>query len=59
MKRAITATLLAVFGLSILGCHASIDSNDPNDSHYKKTTTYNKDGTTETKTTETKTNTNP
>jgi hypothetical protein len=57
MKRALSLALTAIFALTIVGCHASIEPNDTSDtdSHYKKTTTYNRDGTV---TTETKTETN-
>ena len=60
MKRLVSLALMAMFGLAMVGCHADIEPNDnPNaDTHYKKTTTYNRDGsvTTETKSS---TNTNP
>ena len=53
MKRALTLILTGVFALSIVGCHASVDTADPDaDSHYKKTTTY--DNGTKTTKTETK-----
>ena len=53
MKRALTLALSALFGLSLIGCHASVDAGDPDaDSHYKKTTTY--DNGTKTTKTETK-----
>jgi hypothetical protein len=54
MKRALSLALAAVFTLTILGCHASVEPNDSGDTHYKKQTTYNRDGTV---TTETKTET--
>jgi hypothetical protein len=44
MKRAITLVLAAFFGLSLIGCHASIDTDTDKDSHYKKTTTYDRNG---------------
>ena len=59
MKRALSLALTAMFALTIVGCHADIEPNDTTpagtDSHYKKQTTYNRDGTV---TTETKTETN-
>ena len=57
MKRALSLALAAVFSLAIIGCHADIEPKDTSnaDSHYKKQTTYNRDGTV---TTETKTETN-
>ncbi len=51
MKRALSLVMLAMFGLAMVGCHASVDTDTPaNDTHYKKTTTYNNDGTTKTET---------
>jgi len=53
MKRAITLALTALVGLALAGCHASVDTDTDHDSHYKKTTTYDRGGertTTETKT---------
>lgn len=55
MKRALVLLTLAMFGAGMIGCHASVDTDNPNDTHYKKTTTYNDNGGT--KTTETKTTT--
>ena len=53
MKRAISLALAAMFSLALFGCHASVEPIDKSgDSHYKKETTYNRDGTV---TTETKT----
>jgi hypothetical protein len=40
MKRAVSLALAALFTMTILGCHASVDTDDATDSHYKKTTTY-------------------
>jgi hypothetical protein len=56
MKRLLSLALLGMFGLSIVGCHASVEPVDTSngDSHYKKTTTVNNDGTSTVKT-ETKT----
>ena len=62
MKRILSLAVLAMFGLAIAGCHASADVGDdtgPNgSSHYKKTTTYDNGGTSQTKT-ETTTTRNP
>jgi hypothetical protein len=52
MKRALSLALAALFTVSIVGCHASVDTEPAGDSHYKKTTTY--DGGTKTTKTETK-----
>jgi len=54
MKRALSLALTAMFALTIVGCHASIEPNDTSDgdTHYKKTTTY--DNGTKTTKTETK-----
>jgi hypothetical protein len=58
MKRALVLLTLAMFSVGLYGCHASVDTDTPaNDTHYKKTTTYNDNGGT--KTTETKTTVNP
>ena len=56
MKRILSLALLGMFCLSIVGCHASVEPVDTagSDSHYKKTTTVNPDGTSTVKT-ETKT----
>ena len=54
MKRLISLALVGMFGLSILGCHASVEPVDNGDSHYKKTTTVDNNGNTSVKT-ETKT----
>ena len=53
MKKILTAAMLSVFTLSIVGCHASGEIDDPDhdrDSSYKKTTTVERDGDTVTKT---------
>jgi hypothetical protein len=55
MKRILSLAVLAMFGLAIAGCHASVDAGDgaagPNGSHYeKKTTTYGNGGTSSTHT---------
>jgi len=54
MKRALSLALAAMFTLTLFGCHADVEpiDNTRGDSHYKKETTYNRDGTV---TTETKT----
>ena len=54
MKRTLTLAMTAVFAMSIIGCHASVEPVDTStgDSHYKKTTTY--DNGTKTTKTETK-----
>ena len=45
MKRLLTATMIAVFGLSIVGCEASGEIDDPDDdTSYKKTTRVDEDG---------------
>jgi hypothetical protein len=45
MKRLLTAAMIATFGLSIVGCQASGEIDDPDDdSSYKKTTTVDDDG---------------
>ena len=44
MNRILIAALLGVFGLSVLGCEASGEIDDDNDSSYKKTTTVDDDG---------------
>jgi hypothetical protein len=46
MKRVLTVALCAVFGVSILGCRAEVDTDDHDgrDTHYKKTTTVDRDG---------------
>jgi len=50
MKRLISLLSLAMFSVAIVGCHASVDTDDTShDSHYKKTTTYD-NGTKTTKT---------
>jgi hypothetical protein len=58
MKRFVSLAMLCLFGLAITGCHASVDTNPPDngDSHYKKTTTYNDNGTKTTHTESTETN---
>jgi hypothetical protein len=56
MKRVITTLMLAMFATSLVACHASVDTTDTGDSHYKKTTTTSDNGTrttTETKKTTT------
>lgn len=54
MKRVLTLALAGMFGVTLLGCHASVEPVDKGDSSYKKTTTVGNDGTKTTKT-ETKT----
>jgi hypothetical protein len=54
MKRVLSLALAGIFSITILGCHASVEPADSGDSHYKKTTTVDNDGTKTTKT-ETKT----
>ena len=52
MKRFISLAALAMFTAGIVGCHASVDTDDHDgsSSHYKKTTTYDNGGTKTTKT---------
>jgi len=50
MKRVLSLALAGIFSMTILGCHASVEPVDNGDSHYKKTTTVNPDGTQTTKT---------
>jgi hypothetical protein len=59
MKRALTLALSGIFALTVIGCHASVDTKDTSDadSHYKKTTTYDRNGGSQTTTTEKKTTT--
>ena len=51
MKSFISLVALALFSVAMVGCHASVDTDDTasGDSHYKKTTTYD-NGTKTTKT---------
>jgi len=60
MKKFITLAALAMFSLTMIGCHASADVGDDTapgtDSHYKKTTTYDNNGT---HTSKTETTVNP
>lgn len=45
MKGLLTAAMVAVFGLTLLGCEASGEIDDPDDdTSYKKTTTVDDDG---------------
>ena len=46
MKRALALTLAAMFGLTLIGCHADIGPSESTsgDTHYKKETTYKRDG---------------
>jgi hypothetical protein len=59
MKSLISLAALVMFSFAMVGCHASADVDSPDngtDSHYKKTTTYDNNGT---KTTKTETSVNP
>ena len=60
MRKFITLAALAMFSLTMIGCHADIGPNDDTapgtDTHYKKTTTYDNNGT---HTTKTETTVNP
>jgi hypothetical protein len=59
MKKILVATMLSVFTLSIIGCHASGEVGDNNkDTYSKKTTTVDPNGDRTIKTTEVK-KTNP
>jgi hypothetical protein len=48
MKRILTAALVAMFSLAIVGCRAAAevdtDADNGRDSSYKKTTTVDRDG---------------
>ena len=56
MKRVLSLICAAAFSVAIVGCHASVDTDHPNDdTSYKKTTTY--DNGTKTTKTETKSET--
>ena len=60
MKSFITLAALAMFSLTMVGCHASADVGDTapagSDTHYQKSTTYDNNGT---RTTKTETTVNP
>ncbi|HYO08448.1 MAG TPA: hypothetical protein VER17_05710 [Tepidisphaeraceae bacterium] len=46
MKKVLSLALVAAFSVSVYGCSASVEADEPKngDSSYKKTTTVDRDG---------------